>query len=63
MNKVMLKDKNLYYIGGIVRDMILNKESFDIDITYVGNAIEYGTTIYRSYLTLMTNFERMKTYG
>ena len=45
MNKVMLKDKNLYYIGGIVRDMILNKESFDIDITYVGNAIEYAQTL------------------
>lgn len=32
---------NLYYIGGIVRDEILGLNSFDIDITYVGNAIEY----------------------
>ena len=31
----------LFYIGGIVRDELLGKESVDIDITYVGNAIEY----------------------
>lgn len=40
-----IKDKNLYYIGGIVRDELLGKESFDIDITYIGNAIEYAKTI------------------
>lgn len=44
MKKINLKDNNnkLYYIGGIVRDEILGKESFDIDLTYVGNAIEYA---------------------
>lgn len=31
----------LYYIGGIVRDELLGREAFDVDITYVGNAIEY----------------------
>lgn len=31
----------LYYIGGIVRDFLLNHESLDVDITCVGNAIEY----------------------
>ena len=41
MNIINIKDKNLYYIGGVVRDRLLGKESFDIDITYVGNAIEY----------------------
>lgn len=30
----------LYYIGGVVRDKLLGVESFDVDITYVGNAIE-----------------------
>ncbi len=40
-----IKDKNLYYIGGIVRDELLGKKSFDIDITYIGNAIEYAKTI------------------
>ncbi len=40
-----IKNKNLYYIGGIVRDELLGKESFDIDVTYVGNAIEYAKTL------------------
>lgn len=35
-----LKDENLYYIGGVVRDEILGLESFDTDLTYQGNAIE-----------------------
>lgn len=41
MNIINIKDKNLYYIGGIVRDELLGRKSFDVDITYVGNAIEY----------------------
>ncbi len=45
MNIINLHDKNLFYIGGIVRDKILGKKSFDIDITYVGNAIEFAKTI------------------
>lgn len=45
MNIINLHDKNLFYIGGVVRDKILGKESFDIDITYVGNAIEFAKTI------------------
>ena len=36
---------NLFYIGGMVRDFILNRECFDIDITYIGNAIEFAKTI------------------
>lgn len=40
-----IKDKNLYYIGGIVRDEILNKESFDTDLTYVGDAIEFAKNL------------------
>jgi len=45
MNIIKLQDKNLFFIGGIVRDELLGKESFDIDITYQGNAIEYAKTI------------------
>lgn len=43
MNIVNIKDTSgkLYYIGGVVRDELLGRESFDIDITYVGNVIEY----------------------
>ena len=43
MNIIKINDTSnkLFYIGGIVRDEILGKDSFDIDITYIGNAIEY----------------------
>ena len=34
-------EDNLFFIGGVVRDEILGCKSFDIDITYIGNAIEY----------------------
>lgn len=39
--KINDTSNKLYYIGGIVRDFLLNRESLDIDITYAGNAIEY----------------------
>ena len=40
-----IKDKNLYYIGGVVRDELLGKESFDIDLTYDGDAISFAKNI------------------
>lgn len=41
MKTLNLNDENLYYIGGVVRDELLNKPCFDIDVTYQGSAIEY----------------------
>lgn len=43
MDIIKINDNSdkLFYIGGVVRDELLGHESFDIDITYVGNAIEY----------------------
>lgn len=41
MDIINIKDKNLFYIGGVVRDELLGRKSLDVDITYVGNAIEY----------------------
>ena len=38
----MLKDCNLYYIGGVVRDEFLRLPSFDIDYCYEGNAIQFA---------------------
>lgn len=38
----MLKDKNLYYVGGVVRDEILGAASFDMDLCYEGDAIEFA---------------------
>ena len=37
-----LKNKNLFYVGGIVRDEILKIPNFDTDMCYEGNAIEYA---------------------
>jgi len=41
----MLKDKNLYYVGGVVRDEFLNKNSIDIDYCYEGDAIEFAKNL------------------
>ena len=37
-----LKDKNLYLVGGAVRDEILGIESLDTDYCYEGDAIEFA---------------------
>ena len=37
-----LKDKNLYYVGGVVRDEILGVQSFDTDFCYEGDAISFA---------------------
>lgn len=37
-----LQDKNLYYVGGVVRDEILGVKSIDTDFCYEGNAIEFA---------------------
>lgn len=39
--KINDTSNKLFYIGGVVRDELLGRESLDVDITYVGNAIEY----------------------
>lgn len=39
--KINDNSNKLFYIGGVVRDELLGRESLDVDITYVGNAIEY----------------------
>lgn len=41
MRKLNLNDEKLYYIGGVVRDEILGEKSFDIDITYQGDAVNF----------------------
>ncbi len=45
MNIISLQDKNLYFIGGIVRDELLGAKSFDIDLSYQGDAIAFAKTI------------------
>ena len=46
-----LTDKNLYYIGGVVRDEILELPSFDIDLCYEGDAIVFS----KSFNVIKTN--------
>ena len=43
MEIIKIKDNSnkLYYVGGVVRDKLLGVKSFDVDITYEGNAIDY----------------------
>jgi len=42
-SKIALKNGyKLYLIGGIVRDLLLNKKSLDVDIAVEGNAIEFA---------------------
>ena len=43
MNIININDTSnkLFFIGGVVRDELLGRKSLDVDITYVGNAIEY----------------------
>ena len=40
-----LQDKNLYFVGGVVRDEILEIKSFDTDYCYEGNAIEFSKNL------------------
>lgn len=42
----IIKDKNLYYVGGVVRDEILGIESFDTDFCYEGDAIDFAKKNY-----------------
>lgn len=38
----ILNDKNLYYVGGVVRDEFLKTDSIDTDLCYEGDAIEFA---------------------
>lgn len=39
---MLLQDEKLYYVGGVVRDEIIDAKSFDTDFCYEGNAIEFA---------------------
>jgi tRNA nucleotidyltransferase/poly(A) polymerase len=43
------KKISIYIIGGIVRDIILDKKNFDIDVTVKGNAIEFAKFLEEKY--------------
>lgn len=65
LSKTALKSGHkLYLIGGIVRDMLLNKESLDIDITVEGDAIEFAHVLEKEsgakILSIHKNFGTVK---
>ncbi len=39
---MQLTDENLYYVGGVVRDEILNTQNFDTDFCFEGDAIKFA---------------------
>ena len=39
------QNKRVFFVGGIVRDNILNVDTFDIDILFEGNAIEFAKSL------------------
>lgn len=41
---MLLKNQNLYYVGGVVRDELLNVKSIDTDLCYEGDAIVFAKT-------------------
>ncbi len=49
------KSENLFFVGGIVRDELLGKTSPDIDLTFVGNAIDFAKNL--DFEILQTNEE------
>lgn len=57
---MLLNDEKLFYIGGIVRDEILNIPCFDVDITYIGNSIEYAEKIGCEILQINDDFGTVK---
>lgn len=53
-------DYKLYLVGGLVRDLLLNRKSLDIDITVEGNAIEFAKTINCKILSTHEDFGTVK---
>jgi len=43
------KGLQFFLIGGIVRDIIINKKNFDVDITVQGNAVEFAQYLEKNY--------------
>jgi poly(A) polymerase/tRNA nucleotidyltransferase (CCA-adding enzyme) len=50
----------IYLVGGLVRDLILNKQSLDIDVTVEGNAIDFVKSIPCEILSIHEPFGTVK---
>ena len=55
------QDQNLYLVGGIVRDMILRIENFDIDLVVEGDGIAFAKALSNSLGARCAAHEKYKT--
>lgn len=56
----ILSDYNVYLVGGLVRDLLLNRKSNDIDITVEGDAIELAKKLNCEILSIHKDFGTVK---
>ncbi len=59
-----IADKNkvrAYLVGGFVRDMILGRKNFDMDIVVEGNALHYGRILANKLHARLKSYPRFKT--
>ena len=58
------KEKNIYLVGGIVRDIFLGRNSADIDIVLEGNCQEFAACVIPKFPVSKHRFtERFMTYN
>ncbi len=50
-----------YIVGGIVRDIILHRKNFDLDIVIEGNCLEFASTVAKGVGARLTRYEQFKT--
>ncbi len=52
---------NAYIVGGFVRDLIIDRKNYDIDIVVEGDATEFAKVVGREVKAKVHTFERFKT--
>jgi len=55
------KKINVYLVGGFVRDLLLGRKNFDIDIVVEGDATEFAKELAKTYGAKVHTYERFKT--
>lgn len=52
---------SLYLVGGVVRDLLLNRETWDLDLTVEGDGVAFARLVADRYGTGLAVFERFAT--
>ncbi|MEQ8672674.1 MAG: CBS domain-containing protein [Aggregatilineales bacterium] len=52
---------NVYVVGGVVRDVLLNRPNYDIDFVVEGNAIQFVSKLVKQYGGTFSSFEPFGT--